>query len=322
MSFVLRVEDISEALITTKARINKAIKAIDAVADDPWELTEGEDYIIAPDGSRIFSEPGAHAVIRYLQDNPPKSFIGKFLEAFKELTTRATARLRRQLVQRHLEQVGQLVVVQKDIYIQEQRLIAGYRINKAFLNRIRDEYNRNHKLQIKDGEDYLSVGNVQCYTPKAVVHIKDQILERKNYPQRRKDWIKECTSEIAVKVVAYKKQQEAFNKKVEAAKKDCRRWDKNRCQLTKTKGVDGVLLHVHHLLPVHTHKHLAYHPDNLITIRHDIHTKFHQWAAGTQAACTPVKFLDFVSLFYHDRYSEIAIRLEPLKVLAKTSPLT
>ncbi len=317
MSFVLKIEDIAQALGTTKTRIKTAIKEIDAVPDDPWELKEGEDYIKAPDGSQIFSETGAHAVVKYLQDNPPKGFLGKFVEAFKEITFHYKARLRQQLVRVHLEKVGTLVLAQKDIYVQERQLVAAYRTKRNFLERIRNEYNRSHEEQIKAGEDYLDIDGVQCYSPKTVIRLKDQIQARPNYPTRRKEWIKDCTDEITAQVTAHQKQQKKFFQAITDAKKACRKKDKHKCQLTGTKEANGVLLHIHHLLPVHANQHLAYHPDNLITIRHDVHTQFHQWTAGTQAACTPWQFLEFVSQFYPDRYSEIKVRLQPLEVLMK-----
>ena len=281
----------------------------DAVADDPWELTEGEFFEYEPGQARKrrFYEEGVMAIATYLEETEGGSFLAKL----KEFFTHHRARVTRALVQRRIIQVTQdrsALVIRGDLVFLQQRLVVRVlgTNGKGMAGTVRRIQEESAGLEGAEGlEIDVHFADIDSnenrghehrhWSQRGIARLARTMQDRGRITKARKAWVK------AVAVVAedcfevQRKMLESHEARVRAAMDRARSKAKS-CAVTQQKPTaadrNPIELEVHHLFDASSRPDLAALEDNLLVISSALHRNFHKWMSNRP--CEPKDFVDYL----------------------------
>ncbi|MEB3294060.1 MAG: hypothetical protein VKJ24_12950 [Synechococcales bacterium] len=311
-SFTIREADLAQALEISPQELDRIIQFFDSDSKDEWELCENNHFIYLNKAlnERLFSEQGAYAIAKYMDEITPKSI----WSMITEFITRHKEKIRNAFISRKIQENSSSLTVKNDRHFLSKKDVVSIfctspaRLDKAF----KDIQRSNQPLKIY--EDFDDIDGVRYYSFSGFYRLGRNLADTLTVKDR-KNW---CG---AIEVVGKKTfklivdQQTAFQKKIDNAMAQARRRDGDRCQIThikRDKYNRTVNIVAHHLYSQKHYPHLAASVDNLITLTQETHNDFHTWNGGFQKPCTVDDLIRFVNELHPDNY-EVVLKLNTVK---------
>jgi hypothetical protein len=317
LGFTIREHELATALEITHQELDEIIHFFDADPIDQWELRENDHFIYLNKTlkERLFSEQGAYAIAKYIDEKATKSIwaiITEFITKHKE-------KIRNAFISRKIqENCSSLTVKNNRHFLSKRDIINILCTSPARLNKAFNEIRKSHD-PMKIHEDFDDFDEDLHMSPRhyslSGLYKLSQHLGKSLTVKDRRSW---CA---AIEVVGKKTfkliidDQTAWQNKINSAMNAVRKRDSSRCQITgkkRDKFNKAINVVVHHIYSKEHHPHLAACQDNLITLTQEIHNEFHTWNGGSQKLCTVEHLIQFVNELYPDNY-EVILRLNKVK---------
>ena len=314
--FTIKETELAEVLEISHQELDEVIKFFDSDPNDQWELKENNHFIFINKsmGIRLFSEQGAYAIAKYMDENAQKSF----WDIIKEFLTKHKEKIRNAFISRKIQENCSSLTVRNNRHFLSKKDIVNIlctspaRFNKAF----EDIKKTSNPLKIH--EDFDDIDGVRYYSLSGFYKISNHLGSTLTVKDRR-SWCEaiEIVGKKTFKLIIDK--QTAFEEEVKSAIKKAKSRDKSTCQITgKKRDKFNQLINIsaHHIYSKAHYPHVATCLDNLITLSEEIHNEFHAWNGGFQKPCTADDLIRFVNELYPDRY-EVILRLNDAKKILK-----
>lgn len=310
--FTITEKQLSEALEISLEKLEEIITIFDADKDDEWELTENYHFVYLNKSlqERLFSEQGAYAIAKYIDEHSPKNLwtiITEFITKHKE-------KLRNAFInQKILENCSSLTVRNNRHFLSKKDVVSIFCTSHARLNKAFEDLQKSN-TPLKMYEDFDDIDGVKYYSLNGFYQLSRHLSQQLTVKDRR-GWCGavEIVGQKTLKMII--NAENAKQKRIEQAKRFANKRDGNCCQITGhkyDKHNKSVNITAHHLYSQKDYPHLAENPDNLITLTQEIHQDFHSWNGGTKKPCTPDDLIKFVKELYPDNY-DIILRLNQVK---------
>ncbi|MGA1263550.1 MAG: hypothetical protein ACO331_06535 [Prochlorothrix sp.] len=316
--FTIREAQLAEALEITRQQLDQIVKFFDSDPNDQWELTDGVHFIYSNKSldERLFSELGAYAIAKYLDEKSPKNL----WSTIKEFITRHKEKIRNAFISDKIQDNCSSLTTRNNRHFLSKRDVVGIlctsyqRLNKAF-DEIKVSPNPmiiSEDFDDIDGERYYSLSGLYKFSR----HLSTQLTVKD-----RRSW---CA---AIEVVGKKTfkmildQRSAKEKRIEVAMNAAKKRDAKTCRITgikRDKHNKSVNIVAHHIYSKEHYEHLAACVDNLITLTQEVHNDFHAWNGGYQKPCTADHLIQFVQELHPDNYEVIMSLKEVKRVLNVT----
>jgi hypothetical protein len=310
--FNIRESELAQILEVTDQELDETIVFFDSDPNDAWELKENEHFIYLNKSlnERLFSEQGAYAIAKYIDESKGQSI----WSALKEFITKHKAKIRNAFISRKIQENSSSLTIRNNRHFLSKKDIVNIlcttsaRINQAF-----DEIQRSPN-PMKIYEDFEDFENTRYYSLSGFYKISKnlgQSLTAKN----RRSW---CNAIDLVGKQTFKiliDQQTALENRINAAMNAAKARDKRTCQVTykkRDKNNRSINIVAHHIYSKQHYPNLATCVDNLISLTQEIHTEFHCWNGGSAKPCTADGFIDFLTELYPHSYETI-LRLKTIK---------
>jgi hypothetical protein len=315
--FTIREAEFANALGISHQELANIINFFDADPDDEWELRENDHFIYFRKSldERLFSEQGAYAIAKYMDEKIKKSIWAQIVD----FITKHQEKIRNAFISRKIqENCGSLTVKNNRQFLSKKDVVNIFCTSHARLNKAFEEIQRSSN-PMKIYEDFDDIDDVRYYSLSGFYKLSRHLGEKLTAKDRR-GW---CT---AIEVVGNKTfkliadRQTAWEKKIISAMNAVKKKDNSCCQITRKKHDKfnpGVNIVVHHIYSKNHYPHLAACQDNLITLTQEVHNEFHAWNGGFQKLCTADLLIEFVSKLYPDNY-EVVIRINESKKILDT----
>jgi hypothetical protein len=311
-AFTIREADLATALEISHQELDKIITFFDADPNDQWDLRENYHFIYLNKSlnERLFSEQGAYAIAKYMDEKKTKSIWARITE----FITRHKEKIRNAFISRKIQENSSSLTVKNNRHFLSKKDVVNIictsyaRLNTAF-----DEIQKSQD-PMKIYEDFDDIDGVRYYSLSGFYKLSQHLAKELTIKDRR-SW---C---MAIEVVGKKTfkliidEQTALQKKIESAMNSAKRRDGSRCQVTskkRDKFNKAVNVVVHHIYSKEHYPHLAACQDNLITLTQEVHNEFHAWNGGSQKPCTVDHLIQFITELYPDNY-EVILRLNKIK---------
>ncbi|MBD2255645.1 hypothetical protein [Nostoc parmelioides] len=310
--FTIREAELANALDISHQELDKIITFFDADPNDQWELRENDHFIYLNKSlnERLFSEQGAYAIAKYMDEKTRKSIWARITE----FITRHKEKIRNAFISRKIqENCSSLTLKNNRHFLSKKDVINILCTSYARLNTAFDEIQKSHD-PMKIYEDFDDIDGVRYYSLSGFYKFSQHLAKALTIKDRR-SW---C---MAIEIVGKKTfkliidEQTAFQKRIESAMNAAKKRDGSRCQVTSKKHDKfnkAVNVVVHHIYSKEHYPHLAACQDNLITLTQEVHNEFHAWNGGFQKPCTVDHFIQFITELYPDNY-EVILRLNKVK---------
>lgn len=310
--FTIREAELAAALEITPEKLDEIIAFFDADPSDQWELRENDHFAFLNKslGERLFSEQGAYAIAKYLDEKATKSI----WQLITEFITRHKEKIRNAFISRKIqENCSSLTVRNNRHFLSKKDVVSILCTSPARLNKAFEEIQKSYD-PMKIYEDFDDIDGVRYYSLSGFYKLSQHLAQKLTVKDRR-GWCE------AIEVVGKKTfkliidQQTARQKKIDAAMAVAKRRDKSQCQITgKSHGKHSKAINVtvHHIYSKQHYPHLAACVDNLITLTQEVHQDFHTWNGGSQKPCTAEHLIQFVTELYPDNY-EVILKLNQVK---------
>lgn len=320
VGFTIQEPQLAAALEITREELDKVVTFFDSDPNDQWELRENDHFIYLNKSQkeRLFSEQGAYAIAKYMDEKATKSIWARITE----FITRHKEKIRNAFISRKIqEHCSSLTVRNNRHFLSKKDIVNILCTSPARLNKAFDEVQRSLD-PMKLYEDFDDIDGVRYYSLSGFYKLSQHLANALTVKDRR-GW---CA---AIEVVGKKTfkliidEQTAFQKKVDSAMAAARKRDGSTCQMTGTKrdkNNKSVNIVVHHIYSKEHYPHLTACQDNLITLTQAVHTDFHSWNGGFQKPCTVDHLIQFASDLYPDNY-EVILRLNQVKKILGTGAL-
>jgi hypothetical protein len=315
--FTIREAELSTALEITHEKLDEVIKFFDSDPSDQWELRENDHFVYLTKSlnDRLFSEQGAYAIAKYIDEKTTKSIwalIAEFVTKHKE-------KIRNAFINRKIqENCSSLTLKNNRHFLSKRDVVNILSTSPARLNRAFDEIQRSHD-PMKIYEDFDEIDSVRYYSLSGFYKLSQNLAMALTVKDRR-SW---CA---AIEVVGKKTfkliidEQTALQKKIDFAMNTAKKRDCKTCQVTGKKHDKynkTVNVVVHHIYSKEHYPYLAACIDNLITLTQEVHNEFHARNGGFQNPCTVDHLIQFVNELYPDNY-EVMLRLNNIKKILDT----
>jgi hypothetical protein len=310
--FTIRESELAKMLEVTIEKLDLVILFFDSDPDDQWELKEDHHFIYFNKSlnERLFSEQGAYAVAKYIDETQPQNIWTRI----KEFITKHREKIRNAFInQKIYENSSSLTLRNNRHFLSKKDVVKIFctnyqRINKAF-----------EEIKVSDNplilyEDFDDIEGVRHYSLSGINRLSRHLAKELTVKDRR-GWCE------AVEVVGKKTfkliidAETAKQKRIDVAMTKAKKRDRSQCQITGTtrdKQNKSVNITVHHIYDKQNYQHLADCEDNLITLSQEVHDEFHTWNGGYQKSCTADNLIDFVQQLHSDNY-EVSLRLNKIK---------
>ena len=318
-SFTIREAELATALKITHQELAKVIHFFDSDLDDQWELRENDHfvYLARSLNERLFSEQGAYAIAKYMDEKKPKSIWASIIE----FITKHKEKIRNAFISRKIqENHSSLTVKNNRHFLSKKDVVNIFCTSYARLNKAFDEIQRSDD-PMKISEDFDDIDGVRYYSLSGFYKLAQHLAKALTVKDRR-GWCE------AIEVVGKKTfkliidWETAQQKKIESAMNAAKKRDGKSCQITGEKHDKfnkAINIVVHHIYSKEHYPHLAACQDNLITLTQVVHNEFHAWNGGSHNPCTVDRLIQFVSELYPDNY-EIVLRLNKIEQILKAKP--
>lgn len=311
--FSIREEELAKVLEISVEELDKIVAFFDADPSDEWELKEGYHFIYLNRAlnERAFSQQGAYAIAKYMDQKQPKNL----LERIREFITRHKERIRNAFISKKIqENCTSLTVKNNRHFLSRKDVISILCTSPARLDKAFGEIQRTH-TPMKIYEDFEDIDGVRYYSFSGFYRLAQHLAQTLTVKDRR-SWCQ------AIEIVGRKTFKlilddlDSREKRIAAAMNAARKRDHNTCQITGAKRTKGsrVNIVVHHIYSREHYPHLAASVDNLITLSEEIHQNFHTWNGGFKKPCTPDHLIQFVIQFYPDNY-DVIMKLNRVKTI-------
>jgi len=315
--FNIREPELAKVLGITHPELDKIIQFFDSNPNDQWELLENQHFIYLNRSlnERLFSEQGAYAIAKYMDENSPKDI----WKVIKEFITRHKEKLHNSFINRKIQDnCTSLTVRNSRHFLSKKDVVSIFCTNSTRLNKAFEEIQKSSKPMIIH-EDFDDIDGVRYYSLLGFYKLSQNLAKSLTIKDRRA-WCEaiEVVGKKTFKLIIDK--QAAQQQRIESAMNKAKRRDGSKCQVTgikRDKFNRTVNIVVHHIYSKDNYPHLADCQDNLITLTQEVHTEFHTWNGGFQKPCTADSFVEFVSELYPDNY-EVTLRLKNIKQILNT----
>ena len=318
-SFTIREAELATALEITHQELDKVIQFFDSDPDDQWELRENDHFIYLNKSlkERLFSEQGAYAIAKYMDEKATKSI----WVLIKEFITKHKEKIRNAFISRKIqENCSSLTLKNNRHFLSKKDVVSILCTSPARLNKAFDEIQKSHD-PMKIYEDFDDIDGVRYYSLSGFYKLSQHLAKALTVKDRR-GWCE------AIEVVGKKTfkliidEQNALQQRISSAMERAKRRDGSRCQITgvrRDRYNRTVNIVAHHIYSKEHYPHLATCLDNLITLTQEVHNDFHTWNGGFQKSCTVDHLIQFVSNLYPDNY-EVILRLNKIKQMLNVQP--
>lgn len=319
--FTIREAELATALEISHQELDKIINFFDADPNDQWELRENDHFIYLNKSlnERLFSEQGAYAIAKYIDEKATKSIWARITE----FITRHKEKIRNAFISRKIqENCSSLTVKNTRHFLSKKDVVNILCTSYARLNTAFDEIQRSND-PMKIYEDFDEINNLRYYSLSGLYKLSQHLAKKLTVKDRRA-W---C---VAIEVVGKKTfkliidEQTALQKRIESAMNAAKKRDGSRCQITdkkRDKFNKTINVVVHHIYSKEHYPHLAACQDNLITLTQEVHDEFHAWNGGSQKPCTVDHLIQFINELYPDIY-EIILRLNKIKLMLQVNSVS
>ncbi len=310
--FTIRESELATALGITRQELDKIIQFFDSNPNDQWELRKDDHFIYLNKSlnERLFSEQGAYAVAKYMDETVKKSIWSHV----KEFITRHDEKIRNAFISRKIqENCNSLTVKNNRHFLSKKDVVSILCTSPARLNKAFNEIQKSQD-PMKIYEDFDDINGVCHYSLSGFYKLSQHLAEALTVKDRR-GWCRaiEVVGKKTFKLIIDK--QAALQQRITSAMDKAKRRDDNRCQITgvkRDKYNKSVNIVAHHIYSKEHYPHLATCQDNLITLTQEVHNEFHAWNGGFQKPCTAAHLIEFVNKLYSDNY-EVVERLNEIK---------
>lgn len=302
-------------------------KFIDSDPDDEWDLKEGTDYKVV--GSvkgeklREYTCSGAFAVAECLEFKR-KTERNWFQNLIQTLIDAIKGHIQTAFVREHISNnCASLVQNNGRFFLSKADVVAIFRSRGDYVQKMSLEAQRLERPLIL-GVDFLDVPDKGIYYSLSGMMKLSEAYKANITRRHRKDWCADVGREINSCISDIKKQLEARNGAVEAAKEAAKGKAGGRCQVTGEKGdkVEPINMAGHHLYSQAEYPHLAATVDNVICITEKVHKHFHQFMGGHHKPCRLDDFERFVKQYYPEN-TEVVLWLQGKRlILGDQKPIT
>jgi hypothetical protein len=315
--FTIRESELATTLEITRDELDKIVIFFDADPNDRWELKENDHFIYLNKilKERLFSEQGAYAIAKYIDETQPQSVWARI----KEFITKHQEKIRNGFInQKILDNCSSLTLRNNRHFLSKKDVVSIFctshlRVNTAF-----------EEIKISDSplilsEDFDDVDGVRYYSFSGLNKLSRHLAKALTVKDRR-SWCE------AIEVVGKKTfklitdAETAKKKRIDTAMDRAKKRDKSQCKITgkkRDKENKGINITVHHIYDRHHYPHLADCEDNLITLSQEVHNDFHTWNGGSQKPCTADDLIKFAQQLHSDNY-EVILRLNKIKQILYT----
>ena len=310
--FTIRELDLANTLEISINKLDEIVIFFDADPSDQWELKENDHFIYFNKSlnERLFSEQGAYAIAKYIDDTQPHSIWARI----KEFITKHREKIRNAFINQKIYENSSSLTSRNNRYFLSKKDVVKIfctsfqRINKVF-----------EEIKISDNplilyEDFDDFEGERYYSFSGVNKISRHLARVLTVKDRR-GWCE------AVEVVGKKTfkliidAEMAKHKRINTAMDRAKKRDKKQCQITgveHNKQNPAINITVHHIYDRNHYQHLVDCEDNLITLSQEVHNDFHRWNGGSKKSCTADNLIDFAQQLHSDNY-EVILRLKKIK---------
>jgi hypothetical protein len=316
--FTIREQELATALEINLQKLDEIIKFFDSDPNDQWELRENEHftYLNKSLNEKLFSEQGAYAIAKYIDDNLPKSIWARITE----FITRHKEKIRNAFISRKIQDNCSSLIFRNNRHFLSKKDVINIlgtspkRFNQAF------EYIQKSENPMKINQDFDDFDGVRYYSLLAFYQLSKNLAQTLTVKDRRY-WCE------AIEIVGNKTfkliidHETARQKRIDSAMNAAKKRDGSCCQITKIKrdkSNKSVNIVAHHIYSKKDYPHLEACLDNLITLTQEVHNDFHTWNGGFDKPCTVECLLQFVSELYPDNY-DVSLRLNQVKRMLDAS---
>jgi uncharacterized coiled-coil protein SlyX len=315
-------------------KLYRICAVFDARDDDEWDLIEGEhfEWVRKDVEKRQFYEAGAVAIAKYLQEVETQGFLASLVDEVIEAFTHRRKRIRRHLVRRQVSiefsSLEDVTLTSDLVFLERPKIIRILRTNGKGLNasikRIRDDDSLEGQIQLKPGQHYKIIENIQYWSQIGIVSIaRDMSLNHgKRSRASRKAWTDTVFEEIEDAIQEQRKYLESAEARINKAIDNAKKIANNTCQVTlkKRTPANPFDLHAHHLFDRYSRPDLADFLENLLVMHSEIHRGFHRWHGGE--SCEPKDFIEYLFHVESEKFETarstrnldaLVIRLEKLQ---------
>jgi hypothetical protein len=309
--FTIREQELADALEITHQKLDKIIHFFDADPNDQWELREKDHFIYLNKSlnERLFSEQGAYAIAKYMDENQTSIW-----KRIIEFITKHKEKIRNAFISRKIqENCSSLTFRNNRNFLSKKDVINILCTSPARLNKAFEEIQRSNDT-MKIYEDFDDIDGVRYYSLSAFYKLSQHLAKALTVKDRR-GWCEaiEIVGERTFKLII--DEQTALQKRINSAMNAAKKRDGSCCQITgkkRDKQNKSINVVVHHIYSKEYYSHLAACQDNLITLTQEVHNDFHTWKGGSQKPCTVDDLIEFVTDLYPDNY-EVIQRLISVK---------
>ena len=319
--FTIREVELATALEITHLELDKIITFFDSDPNDKWELRENDHFIYLNKslGERLFSEQGAYAIAKYIDEKEQKSIWA----LIKEFITRHKEKIRNSFISRKIQENSRSLIVKNNRHFLLKKDVVNIlctspaRLNKAF-----DEIQRSDD-PMKIYEHFDEIDGMRYYSLSGFYKLS-QHLARELTVKDRRGW---CGAIEVVGTKTFKliiDEQTAWQKRIDSAMNAAKKRDGSRCQVTgkKRDKFNKINTTVHHIYSKEHYPHLAACIDNLITLTQEVHDEFHAWNGGSKKSCNVDCLIQFVNELYSENYEVILILNKVKQILDAGHPVS
>jgi hypothetical protein len=297
----------------------------DSIPDDEWELSEGKDYKIVCQKTRLreYTTSGAYTIAKYLETTQKKSIFS----VLKEWIFHTKEKIRQAFIKKKvLDNCSSLLKRNDQFFISRSDVVAIFGTRADYLRKM-DEKARNFSLDPLtlgiDYEDFLDQGGLH-YSISGIYKLARALSESLTQKNRR-EWCQEVGKVVKPQVEDIVKQIIQREKNIQKVMERVKKRDRETCQITEQKKnpINKLKIAAHHLYSRNEYPHLADVENNLITLSCEVHEQFHQeFMGGTNKPCTIDDLINFVHRYYPEN-SQVILWLEQQKiVLGNPQPIT
>lgn len=317
-SFTIKEAELAKALEISHPKLAEVIKFFDSDPNDQWELRENDHFVYLNKklDERLFSEQGAYAIAKYMDEHLQKSI----WEQIKEFITGHKEKIRNNFInQKIIENSSSLTVQNNRQFLAKKDVVNIFCTSYARLNKAFEEIQRSPN-PMKIAEDFDDINGVRYYSLSGFYKLSRHLGEKLTAKDRR-GW---CA---AIEVVGKKTfklledQETARAKKIATAMKAARKRDKDCCQITGKKHDKfnkAINIAVHHIYSKKHYPFLEACLDNLITLTQEVHDEFHAWNSGSNKPSTADLLMQFAQKLYPENY-EVILKLSSVKKILKVN---
>jgi hypothetical protein len=317
--FTIREEQLANALEVTREELDRIIQFFDSDPNDRWVLRENDHFIYINKNldERLFSEQGAYAIAKYMDEKEKKSIWSRI----KEFITKHKEKIRNSFISKKIQENSSSLTLRNNRHFLSRKDVVNIlctspaRLTKAF------HAVRKSSTPLKIHEDFDDFPDFddsektgpRYYSLSGLYTLSNHLAQELTVKDRR-NW---CAN---IKVVGEKTfkliidAETAQQKRIDSAMNAAKRRDGSCCQITNQKRdkYNRCNFVVHHIYSKEHYPHLAACQDNLITLAEAVHQEFHIWNGGFQKPCTVDHLIQFVNELHPDNY-EVVLRLNKVK---------